>query len=152
MSDPASLQARVSRLLNHSPFAVLTTVGSDSRPHARWMTPVLVTGNLDEVDCLVLPGSRKMRHVLDNPHVTWLYQSPSFDEVVTVHGQAWVEKDLGYRSLVWDRMPEKQRVLFFRSPEPTGFEVLRTRVERIEYIQPLSGELKPTLVPFEAAK
>lgn len=146
MNDRTTLKERVSRLVNHSPFAVLSTVGGDGRPYCRWMSPVLVTGNLNEVDSLVLRGSRKIQQIVENPQVTWLFQSPGFDEVVSLHGEAWVDADPGYKSLVWDRMPDRHRTLFFRAKDYTGFEVLRTRIEEIEYIQPLAGEFKPEIL------
>lgn len=134
---------RVRRILVDSPFAVLSTVGEGSEPFARWMTPVFARGDLKEFHALAAPRSRKVEHIKKNPRVAWVFSTPAWDEVVTLHGTASIEDDPGLRAEVWERMPEKHRAFILNDDANLCCVVIATRVERIEYLRPLEGQTVP---------
>ncbi len=135
---------RVRRILIDAPFAVLSTVGEDSTPFTRWMSPIFATGDLKEFHALAAPRSRKIEHLRTNPRVTWVFSSPDFEDVVTIHGKAFVDEDPALRAEIWERMPEKQRSFILRNDENLQFAIIRTDVERVEHLRPREGQTEPT--------
>jgi len=145
-SDKVDLENRVRRILLESPFAVLTTVGEEGRPYARWMSPIFVTGDLKEFHTLAAPLSRKIAHIRKNAQVTWLFTTPLFDEVVMLYGDAVVEEDPLLRAEIWEAMPDKQRAFILRNDENLQFAIIRTQVHTIEYMRPRQGETTPKVL------
>lgn len=146
--DTVALRNRIRKVLLECPFAVLTTVGDGPAPFARWMTPVFAAGSLKEFHALACPRSRKLDQIRANPSVAWVFASPQFEDVVTIHGAAEVDDDPLVRAEIWESLPDKRRAFILASDENLEFLIIRTVVERIEYLRPRSGETTPrTLEP-----
>ena len=110
-------QNRVRKILLECPFAVLATVGEDSLPYVRWMSPIFAAGSLKEFHVLAAPHSRKIAQIKRNSRVSWVFSTPSYGEVVTLHGTASVEDDPLLRARIWESMPEKQRAFILENDE-----------------------------------
>jgi hypothetical protein len=80
--------------------------------------------------------------------VSWLFNSPGFEEVVTLHGVATVEDSPLLRAGIWEAMANKVRAFILKSDENLQFVIIQTRVERAEFLLPRSGETKPQVLEF----
>jgi general stress protein 26 len=136
-------QNRIRKILLESPFAVLGTIGENSQPHARWMSPIFAGGSLKEFHALAAPHSRKVAQLQANANVCWVFSTPAYDEVVTLYGTASIETDPILRACIWENMPDKQRAFILRSDENLEFSLVRTEVHTIEYLRPQTGETHP---------
>lgn len=144
--DPVALKSSIQKILLETPFAILATVGDDGRPYARWMSPIFASGNLDRVLTLAAPQSRKVAHIRKTPEVSWVFHSPAFDEVITLHGHAEVDQDPMLRGQVWEAMTDKHRTFMLKNDDNLAFVVVITWVERIEHLRARLGQTKPTVL------
>jgi general stress protein 26 len=146
--DKIELENRVRRVVLESAFAVLSTVGPDGKPYARWMSPIFARGDPRELSTLAAPASRKVQHIRQNPAVSWLFSSAAFEEVVTLHGRATVEDSPHLRAEIWEAMANKTRAFILKSDDNLQFLIIQTRVQRVEYLLPRAGETKPQVLEF----
>jgi len=146
VEENTDLKNHVSRVLLETPFAILCTVSEDGKPFARWMSPIFATGNLKEVHTLAAPSSRKVAHIKKNPSVSWVFNTPSFDEVIILRGKAVLEQDAFVRAQIWEAMPDKQRTFILENDENLTFQVIRTFVETVEYLKPRAGQTVPLIL------
>lgn len=144
--DHIELENRVRKILLDSPYAILATVGDNAEPYARWMSPIFATGSLERFHTLAAPASRKIAHIRANEKVSWVFHTPQFDEVVTVHGRASVDDDPLLRAEIWESMPDKQRSFILRNDENLEFVIIRTEVETLEYLRPKEGQTTPVVI------
>ena len=144
--DTVELENRVRKILLETPYAILATVGDDSSPHVRWMSPIFAGGSLKVFHTLAAPQSRKIAQIQANGKVSWVFSSPQFEEVVTLHGTALVADDPLLRAEVWEAMPDKQRAYILRNDENLEFVIIRTEVETVEYLRPKEGQTAPDIL------
>ena len=145
-AETVEIENRVRRILLESPFAVLTTVDEEGRPHARWMSPIFASGSIKVFHSLAAPRSRKVAHLEKNPNVSWLFTGPAFDEVVALHGTALAESDPLLRAEIWEAMPEKQRAFILKNDDNLDFAIIVTEVRSVEYSRPRRGETVPKVL------
>jgi general stress protein 26 len=145
-NDNVELENRVRKILLETPYAILTTVSEDSKPHARWMSPIFATGSLKEFHALAAPRSRKVAHIRTRPEVNWVFTSPQFNDIVNLYGTATVEEDPVLRALIWEHMEDKQRAFILRNDENLEFVIIQTQVQTVEYLRPRTGETTPNVL------
>lgn len=146
--DTVALKIHISKVLQEIPFAVLSTVGEGQAPFTRWMSPIFLAGSMKAVYALVAPESRKVAQIRANSSVTWVFNTPAFDEVITLRGTAEIIDDAMLRVEIWEALPDKTRAFILNNDENLSFAILRTEVRSIEYSRPRAGQTTPTvLVP-----
>ncbi len=143
--DEVELKIRISKVLLDIPFATLSTVGEGPAPFTRWMSPIFLAGSLKAVYSLVAPRSRKVAQIRANPNVTWVFNTPDFDEVITLRGTAQILDDAMLRAEIWEALPDKTRSFILNNDENLGFAILRTAVRSVEYSRPRAGQTEPIL-------
>jgi general stress protein 26 len=144
--DKVELQIHISKVLLDIPFATLSTVGEGQVPFTRWMSPIFLGGDWKAVYALVAPRSRKVAQVRANPSVTWVFNTPTFDEVITLRGTAEIVDDAMLRAEIWEALPDKTRSFILMNDENLAFSILRTKVRSVEYVRPRVGQTKPIVV------
>jgi general stress protein 26 len=141
--DTVELKIHISKVLLDIPFAILSTVGEGQAPFTRWMSPIFLAGSLKAVYALVAPRSRKVAQIRENPTVTWVFNTPAFDEVITLRGTAEILDDAMLRTEIWEALPDKTRSFILNNDENLAFAILRTDVRAVEYVRPRAGQTKP---------
>lgn len=125
----------VAHLQSHGE-AVLTTIDANHRPHACWMGTLVVPA-LDTILTLTSPDSRKVRNVLQNPHVEWMLAGADKREVIYARGEVRVVHEPEQVFQVWEHLPDRSRAYFLQfEEEGMPFLLLKTDIKEIEYCIP----------------
>ena len=128
--------------------AVMTTVDPDRRPHACWMA-TLVAPTFASLLTITSPDSRKVKNVLQNPHVEWMLTGPDLSEVVYARGDMHVIHEPTPVFQYWNQLPDISRAYFLRyQGEGMAFLLLKTAVSEYEYCVP-SQNVFMTFSPAE---
>jgi len=101
-------------------------------------------GSLREFHALAAPRSRKLDQIRKNPKVAWVFNSPGFEDVITIHGTAPSIDDPMLRSRSGRACPEAAGVILL-SDENLEFVIIRTG-GGIEHLKPRRGQTTPTVV------
>ncbi|MAS95175.1 MAG: hypothetical protein CMO55_18415 [Verrucomicrobiales bacterium] len=116
--------------------AILSTVSSDGRPHATWMS-TMTNDDISKIITLTSPDSHKVENIEFNPEVEWLFTAPNKRELVYLHGTAEIIRDVAKMKKAWQAVPNKQRAFFlnFFTSAP-GYAVIETTVRKVVYGMP----------------
>ena len=115
---------------------ILATVDEHGMPHLRWMAtlslhdfPILYT--------ITSPSSRKIQHIANNPHVSWMFSNEEMNVVVNIRGKARITEDLCKMQRVWKLLEDKSKAYFLSiATDGPGFAVIETEIEDIDCIVP----------------
>lgn len=118
-------------------LALLTTADAQGHPHATWMGAVMA-GSIEEITTVTAPGSQKVANLRENPWAEWLFTSKSKETLLYLSGPTELLSSGHEKNKYWERVPNKSQAYFLKFyEETTGFEVIRTRVERIVLGKPM---------------
>jgi general stress protein 26 len=115
---------------------VLATVGRNGAPHLRWMSTVSLQ-EFPHLYALSSPASRKIAHIRENPHVSWMFTAEMSSLVVNLSGTAQVVTEKSEINRIW-RLIENKTNAFFLSldTKSDGVAVIDTVIEDVECIVP----------------
>lgn len=128
------------RVLDRSHYGVLMTVDEEGRPHGSWMTPTVIRGRPGYLYAVTAPGFSKVEHIRRNKNVSWLLQTKSLDEVVEIKGRATIIDNPSLKSDVLEAIGGYMMVFWKVNPEETEMTVVETKIETVDYFQPLKAE------------
>lgn len=80
------MMRKIGSVLDESKTGILTTIDAEGKPHARWMTPVLLDQWPDAVFAVTSPEFPKIAQLNKNPQVEWMIQTRSLDQIINVRG------------------------------------------------------------------
>lgn len=116
--------------------ALLTTVGSQNKPHATWMG-TFATQSFEKVICLTSPDSRKCHNILENPNVEWMFCNEDSTNFVYMRGEAKILSDLKETKKAIGQISDFSKTFFLTSnPKGMDFIAIETHVSEIEYCVP----------------
>lgn len=133
----------IEKLIDEAGAGILATVGSNGKPHIRWMTPTTLKGRPGAIFAITAPGSAKREHLDKEPAVEWMFQSKTLNDVVKIQGTANVLDNPSLKSEVMQNLGKKLHV-FWKINHETDFVVLETIIEEATYMKPLAG-IKETI-------
>ena len=90
---PNELLIAIDHLLEDAKAALLATIGPDGRPHLRWMTPRRLKATPHLLTTVSEASAAKVAQIRLDPRVTWIVQTASLNEIVTIEGRARVIDD-----------------------------------------------------------
>lgn len=122
-------------------LGLLVTADSNCRPHATYMGS-LASPSFDRLLTMTSPDSRKVRNILENSQVEWLFLDEERDEVLYLWGTARVIQDPREVERAWRDMPDKTRAYFLPYQETVGmrFLMFETSIDVFEYRIPRTNE------------
>ena len=138
--DLKELFSRLDRLLANSRVGILTTVDERGYPCSRWMTPALVPGREGCIYAVTSPNFRKAFEILKHPKVSWIFQSPALDEILTATGKIAAISNPALRSEVQEALGRNLSVFWKVNPNERDLVVLETAVEEMTYFKPVRNE------------
>lgn len=128
--------AALEEIIDAAQVAVLATADSEGRPAMRWMTPTTVRGRPGYLYAVCCPECRKVDHILANPAVEWLFQTPDLNRIVSVQGRMSAIDNPQLKSEVLESIGPRLEV-FWRVNETTDFVVLETAIDGITIYEPM---------------
>ncbi len=114
-------------IIKNSGFGFLATVDPDNRPYVRPMMPHLSDDGV--LLLAVLPHSRTLKHVQNNPMVEICYLNSQMT-YCRISGKARISYDLEKKELVWNNIAMLRN--YFASPLDEKYHLLEIDSERIE--------------------
>ena len=145
MTDAQVLE-RSLKVVTDAFVGAMTTVDADGVPHTRWMGAAIGTDGIARLYTLTGRGTRKIPHIETNPHVTWLFSSPHYSEVITLMGTAQVLDSPMVQQGVWDRLADCAKAYGMNAlsnTETLEFLVVETTITALEYMNPGEGVTHP---------
>jgi pyridoxamine 5'-phosphate oxidase len=136
----AELLRKVDEILDDAKAGVLTTVDKDGKPHVRWLTPGMLKGRPGALYAVTSPRSAKADQLEANPHVEWMIQSRSLNEVVNIKGRVHVIDNPALKSEVIESIGNRLVVFWKVNPGQMDFVVLETIIEEAELFRPMGPE------------
>lgn len=115
---------------------ILATVDEQGMPHMRWMAtlslhdwPLLYT--------ITSPASRKIRHIVKNPQVSWMFSNEEMNVIVNIRGKAQMTNDSSKMQRIWKLLEDKSKAYFLSiASDGPGFAVIETEIQDIDCIVP----------------
>ncbi len=138
MTSNEDLMSMARRVLAEGNLALLTTADARGRGHATWMGAVCA-GTLEEITTITSPKTEKIANLRENPWAEWLFTSKSKETLLYLSGPTDLIHSGPEKNKYWERIPNKTQAYFLKFyDETSGFEVIRTRVERIVLCKPMA--------------
>ncbi|MBD3241340.1 MAG: pyridoxamine 5'-phosphate oxidase family protein [Chitinivibrionales bacterium] len=137
--EMSKLMSELDRIIGQAKTAIFITVDEKGAPHARWVTPGLLKGRPGAVYFVTYPTAAKVAQLRDNPSVSWLFQSPALDRIVSLAGKATVIDNASLTSEVLEAVAPRLRTFWKITEDKHAFAVVETVVERAELFLPLTG-------------
>jgi hypothetical protein len=130
---------RIQEILYAHGAGILATVGEDGKPHVRWLAPHVFPTQPHVIYALTVPSFPKIGHLRSNPHVEWMFQSPSLDEVLTARGRVNVVNNPSLRAELLEAVGGRMRALWKLVDDVQDLSVLETVVDEATRYLPLEG-------------
>jgi len=118
---------------------ILTTVDEKGRPHARWMAS-LDFEDFPHIYTLTAPHSRKLKHIVSNPIVEWMFSNQDLSFIINLSGLAATITDTSMLKRIWRSVEDKSHAYFLNNfTERPGVAVIQTTVTEITCCLPQSN-------------
>ncbi len=138
--DTWELMSRIQAIIDAHGAGILATVDASGRPHMRWLTPVVFPNKSGMVYALTLPTFPKVAQIRSSPHVEWIFQTPTLQEVVTARGKASIVNNPSLRSEVLEALGRHLYAMWKLTEDVRDLLVLETVIEEAVYYRPMTGE------------
>lgn len=126
-------------LIDSRRLGVLTTVDAAGAPHARWMA-TLTLDTFPKLLTLTAARSAKVRHILANPQVDWLFANADFTIILNLKGRASIHTDTATIKRTWKAIEDKSHPYFLSSlGGKSSIAVIETRIARVDYTAAEAG-------------
>lgn len=129
----------LTEIIDETKTGVLTTVDSDGRPHARWMTPAVLRDRQRALFAVTCPDFPKADHLKSNPKVEWLFQSKSLNKIIHVDGVVNMLDNPSLENEVLEVLAPRLNVFWKVNCSNSEFVVLETVIDEAIYYEPLSS-------------
>lgn len=134
------MMRKIGSVLDESKTGILTTIDAEGKPHARWMTPVLLDQWPDAVFAVTSPEFPKIAQLNKNPQVEWMIQTRSLDQIINVRGAINVLDNPSMKAHVMEAIGRKLTVFWKVNKQSTDFVILETIIDEACWFSPMKGE------------
>ena len=134
-------------ILDNSKTGILSTIDENGRSHMRWMTPVLIKGRKGVIFSITSQQSEKVIEISQRPDVTWIIQTRSLDQIITLKGITNILDNPSIKSELIELMGDKLTMFWKINKNSMDFVVMETIIKEAVYFQPMTGSKQ--VVEFE---
>ena len=139
--DQQNLLNKLTKIIDESNTGVLSTLDENGISHLRWMTPIQIKGRKGIIYSVTSQNSRKVQHILHNPYVTWMIQTRSLSQVITLYGKTNVLESPSFKAELLETVGDRLTMFWKVNEELNEFVVLETVIEKAAYYEPMTGLL-----------
>jgi pyridoxamine 5'-phosphate oxidase len=136
MKEQEPLEA-LHRLLAKVKIGTMISNGPKGYPAVRWMTAIFLDRERLACYAVSVRGSAKVRDLEADSRVTWQFQTPSLDEIITVQGQAIVLDNPALKAEVLEALGPNLEQFWKINPDPGKLVVIETSIESITLYRPM---------------
>jgi general stress protein 26 len=133
------LMSKLDEIIDDSNAGVLSTSDINGVTHMRWMTPILLRGRKGVIYSVTSQDSRKVGQILKHPNVTWMIQTRSLDQVVTIYGKTNVLDNPSIKSELLETVGKRLTMYWKINEDLNDFVVLETEIERAVFYKPMKA-------------
>ena len=128
---------------------IMVTASPQGVPHATWMG-TLGNRSVSTILTMTSPDSTKVKNILANPHVEWMFTDERLHAIVYMRGKTRVIHEEEEVQEAWEKLKDKSRAYFMNFIQETGmtFLIIETQVEEIDYTRPKDNLYKKIRSPF----
>lgn len=130
---------KIEFVLEDAKAGVLATVDADGRPHARWMTPVVLAQWPHAVFAVTAPQFPKVLQLDANNQVEWLLQTRALDQIINIRGTINVLDNPSLKAQVMEAIGKKLTVFWKVNKAQTDFVILETVIDEAGWSAPMKG-------------
>lgn len=134
------MMQKIEAVLEDAKAGVLTTVDAESKPHARWMTPVVLSSWPETIFAVTSPEFPKILQLDANNQVEWLLQTRSLDQIINVRGGINVVDNPSLKAQVMEAIGRKLTVFWKVNKDRTDFVILETVIDEACWAAPVKGQ------------
>lgn len=133
------MMQKIEAVLEDARAGVLTTVDAEGRPHARWMTPVVLAQWPETIFAVTAPDFPKILQLDANNKVEWLLQTRSLDQVINVRGGINVVDNPSLKAQIMEAIGRRLTVFWKVNKAKTDFIILETVIDEACWSAPVKG-------------
>jgi pyridoxamine 5'-phosphate oxidase len=133
------MMVKIEEILADAKAGVLATVDADGRPHARWMTPLVLSQWPQSLFAVTSPHFPKVLQLDANSQVEWLLQTRSLDQVVNIRGEMAVLDNPSVKAQVMEAIGRRLTVFWKVNSANTDFVILETVIDEACWFAPMKG-------------
>jgi len=137
--EQQSFMGILEKIIDDSNAGILSTSDVNGVTHMRWMTPILIRGRKGVIYSVTSQNSRKVEQILQRPEVTWMIQTRSLDQVVTIYGKTNVLENPSIKSELLETVGKKLTMFWKINEDLDEFVVLETVIEKAVYYKPMKA-------------
>lgn len=134
--DPLQL---FNALLEATPTGLLTTIGADGYPHARWMVATTINREHGYLYAVAIEKSRKIHDLEGEDRVAWSFQDPGLTRIAYIQGRAAVMDNPRLKAEVLERLGPRLANFWRINPDPGHLVVIETAIERVSLYYPMEN-------------
>ncbi len=133
------LEGLARQLIDGNHAGVLTTVGDDGCPRARWMATFSFEG-FPKIRTLTSAASAKVRQIKRHPKVNWMFSNADLSLIVNLAGTAEILSDTRSVKRALKAVTDTSHAFFMKNfSGGLDIVVIETTVERIDCTLPQSS-------------
>jgi pyridoxamine 5'-phosphate oxidase len=133
------MMGKIEAVLEDAKAGILTTVDEKGRPHARWMTPVLLAPWPETIFAVTSPDFPKILQLGSNNKIEWMIQTKSLDQIINVRGGINVLDNPSLKAQVMEAIGKKLTVFWKINQNNTDFVILETVIDEAVWYAPMKG-------------
>ena len=126
-------------LVSEMHVGLLISQGPESYPDSRWMTVTLLEREPHCLYSVSIEGTRKVKEIKIQDKVSWSFQSPSLDRIVSVHGRAAVLDNPRLKAEILENLGSQLENFWKIHPDPGKLVVIETYVEKATLYLPVKN-------------
>lgn len=128
-------------LIDTVKVGLLSTVGVDGHPRTRWMTAATLPGDREHVYCVSMASSRKVDELRLDEKVSWSFQTPGLDRIVSVEGRAAVLDNPELKAQTLEALGPNLQAFWRVNPDPRKLVVIETYIEKARLYSPMDDSV-----------
>ncbi len=133
------MMRKVEAVLEESKVGVLTNIDAEGRPHARWMTPIVLPQWPDAVFAVTAPDFPKILQLETKKDVEWMIQTKALDQIINLRGAMNVLDNPSLKAQVIEAIGDKLSIFWKVNKEKTDFVILETVIDEVCWYKPMKG-------------
>ena len=127
-------------LLDRYGTGLFTTLNEDGFPVTRWMTPFFLKGRKSSLFTVSAAPSAKVGQIEDRGEVSFLFQPPSLEKIITLTGMARVDRNYSLLAEALETMGGRLKTFWTVNNNPENLVLIETSLISGSIFYPFKGE------------
>ncbi len=131
---------KLKKIIDDTGTAVLATAGSSNIPGMRWMTPVFLKNDRDNIYAVTSSRFSKIPDIKDNNKVQWMFQSKALDLIINVDCEISIQENPAVEAEVLQAMGVRLNTFWTVNKDSSSLVVLESRIIKASVFTPVKSQ------------